>query len=70
METTRKPTKNAETIIIVQYGEIKQLAKIFFISIQSVRKILRGDTSVRKYKQVRKAAIERGGKEVQLVINQ
>jgi predicted transcriptional regulator len=50
-----------ETIVIAKWGTITEVADIFGISPQTVRKALNGDTTVKEYSKVRKCALEKGG---------
>lgn len=58
-----------KTRIITEHGEIKRIAKIFGLCQLTVRKALRGDSSVREYSKIRKFAIDRGATEVQPISN-
>ena len=68
-DTLQKNKKNMEkTIILVKYGEITEIARIFNISTRTVRRALAGNTSVRDYHKIRKYALDKGAIEVQEVI--
>lgn len=48
-------------IIKLEHGEISRLAKVFKVSLPTVRKALRGETGSGLAKVLRAAALERGG---------
>lgn len=55
------------TIIKVPHGAIKEIAAIKDVSTLTVRKALNGDTSIRKYNEIRICALEKGGVEMKPV---
>lgn len=50
--------------ILTKHGERSELAKIFKVSLVTVRSALRGETQSELAKRIRKAAIARGAMEV------
>lgn len=55
--------------ILTRYGEKSILAKMFNTSHVTVREALRGNTNSELSKKIRKAAIERGGIEIETETN-
>lgn len=53
--------------IVTAHGEINEIARIFNKSLPTIRKALRGDTTVEGYEKIRKCALERGAIEMQKV---
>jgi hypothetical protein len=58
-----------KTIIKVKHTEKKYLAELFGITYPTVRKALGGSATTDLQKKIRKAAIERGGTELQPIKN-
>lgn len=56
-----------QTIIIADHGEITKIAAIFGKAAPTIRRALRGITTVDKYDKIRKCAIERGAIEMKEV---
>ena len=52
-------------VILVQNGEKKKLKELFCVSYPTVRRALRGEADTPLITQIRQAAIERGGAEVE-----
>ncbi len=50
--------------ILVRYGEQRAIAQILEVSDRTVRKALRGDSSVMQACKIRRIALERGGVEL------
>ncbi|MDR2009556.1 MAG: hypothetical protein LBQ22_03650 [Bacteroidales bacterium] len=55
-----------KTIILVKYGMISEIAAALKISTRTVRRALKGNTTVQKYNLIRKYTLENGGVEVQM----
>ncbi len=53
--------------ILVENGDKKELRRIFGVSYPTIRKALNGNSKSLLSVKIRKAAIERGGMEVELV---
>ncbi|HBX44446.1 MAG TPA: hypothetical protein DEG28_00935 [Porphyromonadaceae bacterium] len=70
LESGDKGTKNLINTdmgeILTKHGDRQELAKIFNVSIVTIRSALKGRTKSPLAQRIRKAAIERGGVEVEL----
>ena len=50
-----------ETIIFVKYGMTTKIAEVFGVSTRTVRRALKGNRSVKEYKNIRSYALNNGG---------